>query len=159
MGDRFFLEVTCPKCGFHDDDVYYAPTSDFIDWTCDGCGHVVDLEELTGISYEDASNPNIMVNTMNNYTRDSAKLSVGPGWSKIIDEIFDKLPSDAFITQVKEKFGGLRFYVDGVDSDFYDFIQGMEEKSLTICEMCGQPGKPITDRGWIKTRCENHTEE
>lgn len=55
MGDRYVLTVKCPKCGKVDDDVYYAPTCGFIEWTCE-CGHVVDLEELTGITYEDASN-------------------------------------------------------------------------------------------------------
>jgi len=55
MGDRYFLTVICPKCGHVDDEVYYAPTCGFVDWKCP-CGHVVDLGELTGISYEDASN-------------------------------------------------------------------------------------------------------
>lgn len=55
MGTRYFITVKCPVCGYQDQDVYYAPTCGFVDWTC-GCGHVVDLEELTGISYEDASN-------------------------------------------------------------------------------------------------------
>lgn len=55
MGDRYFLQLTCPKCSFFDDDVYYAPTCGFVDWKCK-CGHVVDLEKHTGITYEDASN-------------------------------------------------------------------------------------------------------
>jgi hypothetical protein len=55
MGDRYILTVTCPKCGRVDDDVFYAPTCGFVEHKCP-CGHVVDLEELTGISYEDASN-------------------------------------------------------------------------------------------------------
>ena len=55
MGTRYFLTVKCPVCGHQDQDVYYAPTCGFVDWTC-GCGHVVDLEKLTGISYEEASN-------------------------------------------------------------------------------------------------------
>ena len=55
MGTRYWISVTCHKCGFRDDEVYYAPTCGFIDWTC-GCGTVVDLEKRTGISYEDASN-------------------------------------------------------------------------------------------------------
>lgn len=56
MGERYFLEITCPQCGFHDDDVYYAPTCGFIDWKCQKCGRVIDLEEYTGISREEASN-------------------------------------------------------------------------------------------------------
>jgi len=55
MGNRYFLEITCPECGTHDDDVYYAPTCGFVTWTCE-CGHTIDLETYTGISYEEASN-------------------------------------------------------------------------------------------------------
>jgi transposase-like protein len=56
MGNRYFLTIKCPSCGYFDEDVYYAPTCGFVDWRCPKCGKVVDLEEETGISYEDASN-------------------------------------------------------------------------------------------------------
>ena len=55
MGIREILEVTCPQCGFDDDDVPFAPTCDFVTWKCPECGFVVDLMAMTGISYEDAS--------------------------------------------------------------------------------------------------------
>ena len=60
MGDRYVLEVTCPKCGLRDDDVPYAPTCGFVDWKCDNCGHVVDLEKYTGISRKKASNAGVI---------------------------------------------------------------------------------------------------
>jgi len=54
--------------------------------------------------------------------------------------------------QIKEKFGGLRFYIDGGD----DFINGLismaESISYKTCEMCGSKGKP--EGKWIKTLCE-----
>lgn len=50
MGDRYLLHVKC-KCGCEKDDVCYAPK-----WVCPKCGEKVDLEEYTGISYEDCSN-------------------------------------------------------------------------------------------------------
>ena len=56
MGTRWILPVTCPKCGFADDDVYFAPTCGFVSWRCPKCECEVDLVALTGISYEDASN-------------------------------------------------------------------------------------------------------
>jgi ribosomal protein S27E len=56
MGDRYFIPVNCPDCGYIDKEAYYAPTCGFLTWTCPNCKHVVDLEELTGISEEDASN-------------------------------------------------------------------------------------------------------
>jgi len=56
MGTRWILTVVCPECGFEDDDVYFAPTCDFVTWKCPKCDHVVDLMEFTGITYDDASN-------------------------------------------------------------------------------------------------------
>ena len=55
MGDRYFLEMTCPKCGLRDMDVYFAPTCGFVDWKC-RCGHIVDLVKYTEITAEMASN-------------------------------------------------------------------------------------------------------
>ncbi len=57
------------------------------------------------------------------------------------------------ILQVKEKFGGLRFYVQG-SNDFFDGMICMaEQASYTICEQCGKPGKPRSG-GWILTLCD-----
>ena len=60
MGDRYFLTVKCPKCGFTEKEVYYAPTCGFTDWDCPKCNHKVDLGEYSGISYEDASNKELL---------------------------------------------------------------------------------------------------
>jgi transposase-like protein len=60
MGDRFILTVKCPECGLVDKEVYYAPTCGFTDWDCPKCNHKVDLEDYTGISYEDASNRDLI---------------------------------------------------------------------------------------------------
>jgi len=55
--------------------------------------------------------------------------------------------------QVKEKFGGLRFYTDGGD----DFINGLismaESISYMTCEICGSKGKP--EGRWVKTLCDS----
>ena len=47
MGDRYILSVTCPMCGFEDQEAYYAPTCGFLDWVCPTYDHKVDLEKLT----------------------------------------------------------------------------------------------------------------
>jgi hypothetical protein len=60
MGDRYILQIDCPKCGFFDDDVYFAPTCGIDKWQCSRCGHKVNLCLYTGISYEDASNADII---------------------------------------------------------------------------------------------------
>lgn len=87
-------------------------------------------------------------------TREVAKAEVGPGWSKLIDEIFDRLPEDAIVTQVKEKFGTLRFYVYNVSNDILDFIDDQEQRSYEICEVCGNVGELREDLSWILTLCD-----
>ncbi len=60
MGDRYILTVTCSKCGFFDDDVYYAPTCGFTEWECPQCHEKVNLGDYTGITTEMASNKDII---------------------------------------------------------------------------------------------------
>ena len=55
MGDRYFLEIVCHCCGFKSGEVYFAPTSGFVTWTC-VCGVTIDLYKYTGITYEESSN-------------------------------------------------------------------------------------------------------
>lgn len=70
MGDRYHLQIECPECGFDDPDVYFAPTCGFVDWVCGGCGHVANLADLTGISYDDASNADLIIQAIG-ATKDS----------------------------------------------------------------------------------------
>jgi len=55
--------------------------------------------------------------------------------------------------QVKQKYGGLRFYVDGGDDFIFGAIRHAELMSHITCEECGLPGKP--EGRWISTLCEN----
>ena len=56
-------------------------------------------------------------------------------------------------TQVKEKYGGLRFYVYGGDEYIEGLISMAESLSYRICTKCGNKSKPQKDRGWIYTLC------
>ena len=60
MGDRYFITVICPQCGFQEDGVYYAPTCGFTGWQCPHCKRGLDLGGYTGISYEDCSNRDVI---------------------------------------------------------------------------------------------------
>lgn len=94
----------------------------------------------------------------NYITREEAKELVGPGWSGLIDKIWDGLTPNVLIEQIKEKFGGLRFYA-GYTDDIQDLIIRLAEKeSYTICERCGKPGK-TRDLPWVLTLCAEHYRE
>ena len=60
------------------------------------------------------------------------------------------------IHQIKEKFGGLRFYTNFCDDKLRDMIRDAEEKSFNTCEDCGKHiDKPITENHWIYAECED----
>lgn len=89
---------------------------------------------------------------------------VGEGWLDIIDELciqLQKLTDDGGLSQVraaqiKEKFGGLRFYVDGASHEHYLLIEKAENKAEVTCETCGKPGA-IGGKYWLKAACEEHS--
>ena len=53
-------------------------------------------------------------------SRRDAKKMVGPGWSKILDKLYDVKPRNVYVMQVKEKFGSLRVYYN----DNLDYVNG-----------------------------------
>ena len=55
--------------------------------------------------------------------------------------------------QVKEKFGGLRFYMSSESDEMYEAIKEAEAEAWKTCEVCGSPGKP-RGGGWIRTLCD-----
>lgn len=56
--------------------------------------------------------------------------------------------------QVKEKFGGLRFYVNSADAEVYGMISLAEQMSYNICEKCGSTENiQRTKGGWITYLC------
>jgi len=69
-----------------------------------------------------------------------------------LDEETLKVP---VAVQVKEKFGGLRFYVQAATDKHHQYINFAESMSYRTCEECGAPGKTYTD-GWHMTLCDIH---
>lgn len=98
------------------------------------------------------------------------------GWIPHINKITDRLVKDIteynskkeknisfVINQIKEKFGGLRYYVtftntDVSDNDFtaglHKYIWDMEHVSVYICEKCGMYAETRNTHGWYKTLCD-----
>ena len=83
----------------------------------------------------------------------------GKGWYNLLEGLIKELIAlgwDRQLAQVKEKFGGLRFYMDSYDEKFDEPIDRAERKSYTICESCGNDGKLLKPNGyWLKTLCES----
>jgi len=81
----------------------------------------------------------------------------GDGWFDIIYQLSEKISAHHNIqaTQVKEKFGTLRFYTNYHDDAVEAMIAEAERKSEVTCDVCGQPGEMRSD-GWLSVRCEEH---
>jgi hypothetical protein len=62
------------------------------------------------------------------------------------------------IEQIKEKFGGLRFYYSGGDDTIGGMVTMAEVWASQSCETCGNRGKS-RNGGWIRTLCDQHEEE
>ena len=88
----------------------------------------------------------------------------GDGWYKIIDKLSAKLealikkePKDERkgikATTVKEKFGTLRFYMDGSTQEMGDLIRVAEMESARTCESCSKPAKVKWNGGWANCLC------
>lgn len=61
-------------------------------------------------------------------------------------------------TQVKQKMGTLRFYLDYSTEAIAALIRKAEENSAKTCETCGNPGSTMRGFG-VKTLCNKHEQE
>lgn len=100
---------------------------------------------------------------------------VGDGWYQILDSLcgqiqhyidwnnenfekgykqYKQVPQVVAV-QIKEKFGGLRFYYDGGDDHISGMVRMAESWAYHTCEECGAVGK-MRNGGWIRTLCDEH---
>ena len=96
----------------------------------------------------------------------------GKGWEKLYTPLLQLCNLlNIEVTQVKEKFGGMRFYVGEVPPEQADMVDALisaiEAQSYKTCETCGihnnrsregnatyTPVKVTTSGSWRKTFCE-----
>jgi hypothetical protein len=90
------------------------------------------------------------------YDLETGLESVGRGWQDLVRRAFQALPEGHMIVQVKEKFGSLRIYFEPNERAYEDLLDDLAAESLTICEVCGKPGRLRTDRYWQRTLCDAH---
>lgn len=95
-------------------------------------------------------------------------IDCGDGWFDIIDELCRKIQyrieqegygDGVKVTQVKEKYGTLRFYLNGEDDEMYEYICEAEKKSAQTCEICGSDAVLDDSKFWYTTICEKCKKE
>lgn len=91
-----------------------------------------------------------------------AYVDCGEGWWPIIAQLDRDIAAVApnyEVHQIKEKFGGLRFYYGvgdaGFDPRIDELVDAAERVAARTCEFCGAPGR-ARGKGWIKTVCDEH---
>jgi hypothetical protein len=97
-------------------------------------------------------------------------IECGDGWFNLLDKLMDNITKNCdkikvkypVIFQIKEKFGGLRFYCSFEDEESYNiiskYIKEAELESEKTCEICGKKGKIENIRGWLQCLCKKHKE-
>ena len=96
------------------------------------------------------------------YSIDLFGIECNDGWYELLDNLMDSIKGYCSsnnkpyinVTQIKEKFGGLRFYYTGGDELIAGMVWFAEDISLKTCEYCGKPGVLRTDRSWYVTSCD-----
>lgn len=87
----------------------------------------------------------------------------GPGWDALLDRLEADLRTLGWTTppqQIKEKFGGLRYYVYMPDAapDLKTAvcarIEQAEREAAETCEQCGAGGAKLRAASWWRTTCD-----
>lgn len=85
----------------------------------------------------------------------------GDGWFGLLDALCECIQHyvdegnyhQVEATQVKEKYGTLRFYINGGDDYIWDVVEKAEIASGMVCEQCGRAGV-LRGKGWLFTMCD-----
>jgi hypothetical protein len=97
--------------------------------------------------------------------------AVGKGWYPILERLCKNIQQhiewqnregevvpQVIVEQIKEKFGGLRFYYQGGDDQVAGMVRMAEAWADVACEECGGIGKR-RGGGWVRTLCDKHEHE
>lgn len=90
-------------------------------------------------------------------------IDCGYGWYGLINKLNQDLleiDSEYRVSQVKEKFGGLRYYTENTSKEMNNRIYEAERQSLQTCENCGSRESVMTKSdnepyGWIRSLCDD----
>ncbi|HJV74739.1 MAG TPA: hypothetical protein VJ654_10995 [Noviherbaspirillum sp.] len=97
----------------------------------------------------------------------------GDGWFELIWNLSKDIEQIAYnegrnpaadtwpeATQVKEKFGSLRFHLrfNTCSAPMRTLLESARDASEHICEECGQPGTPVQQHHGIQALCPHHAQ-
>ena len=121
--------------------------------------------------------PELFINRNNKESREPIAWGIdcGDGWYDIVDLLcaniqhevrnysYDKSAEENSefqprVSQIKEKFGSLRFYISGGNDRIRGMIAMAESLSFRTCEGCGLPGQKRAG-GWIRVLCDSCEEK
>lgn len=97
--------------------------------------------------------------------------AIGEGWWIIVEHLCaniqhhlnwknkeSEVVPQVVVHQIKEKFGGLRFYYGGGDDEISGMVRMAESWASIACEECGGIASRRSG-GWIRTLCDKHEAE
>ena len=112
------------------------------------------------------------------YSQPYGGVCIGEGWWPIIEALSNQIHHHVkwkneqrdkynrgegcppvIVRQIKEKFGGLRFYYDGGDDMVDGMVRMAESWASKTCETCGDKGKHRVDGGWHYVSCDKHVKK
>ena len=88
----------------------------------------------------------------------------GDGWYQLLIELSTEILSMSArfgidpptINSISEKHGGLRIDIATTNHEIINLVNDYENKSESICDVCGAKGQIRDDRFVMKTRCDEH---
>jgi hypothetical protein len=112
-------------------------------------------------------NEKILIESFPNVYKSNFQFECGDGWFQILYELSEQLEkiisnlkaneleefSIPCASQVKEKYGTLRFYTNLYNDEVESLIEEAEAKTSETCEMCGKFGTLISRGRWYMVRC------
>lgn len=97
------------------------------------------------------------------YNRDIAKKHIretcGEGWLNLVDILFDNKPEGISITEVFQKWGGLKVSYTGENIHFEELADTVYHISEKMCEVCGASARCCIMDGWETALCDRHYQE
>ena len=96
--------------------------------------------------------------------------NIGKGWYELVEQLdtdIARIYPDYILECVKEKFGGLRYYIANLpdtvskedEETIYRLIGRSEAISTFTCDVCGQAGRPLMIGWLVLTRCDEHKDK